>query len=60
MAFPLHALKYATVDTRDKCCRLSFVMEDVQRESLGPYSDQDGQREAAHAVNQFLGVEIKP
>lgn len=57
---PLGELKYATVETDNAAYRLVFVMEGGHRESLGAYSDQSGQPEAAYAINQFLGVEAKP
>ena len=57
---PLSELKYATVETDTAAYRLVFVMEGGHRRSLGPFSSQTGQPEAAHAINKFLGVESKP
>jgi len=56
----LREFKFATVETGDGSYRLVFVMEGAHRKSMGPFSDQRGQPEAAHAINQFLGMEAKP
>lgn len=57
---PLGELKYATVEIEHGTYRLAFVMEGGHRESLDSYSDREGQREAADAVNRFLGLEHLP
>jgi hypothetical protein len=55
--YPLEQVKYATVETTTAAYRLVFVLNDGHRVGLGSYSDQEGQPEAANAINQFLGVE---
>jgi hypothetical protein len=57
---PLGELKYATAETEHGAYRLVFVMERGHRKSMGSYSDQSGQPEAADAVNRFLGLESSP
>ncbi len=54
---PLGELKYATVETDTGAYRLVFITEGGSRRSLGPYSGQSGQPEAAFAINHFLGLE---
>jgi hypothetical protein len=58
--FPLDAQEYATAGEPSGAYRLVFVMKNGQRVRLGRYSDEDGEREAADAVNRFLGLQGKP
>ncbi|HZU08619.1 MAG TPA: hypothetical protein VFA02_01850 [Pseudacidobacterium sp.] len=59
--YPLQQVKYATVESTTAAYRLVFVLDDGHRVGLGSYSDQQGQPEAAHAINQFLGAnDIQP
>ncbi len=55
--YPLDQVKYATVESSTAAYRLVFVLDDGHRVGLGAYSDQQGQPEAAHAINQFLGAD---
>lgn len=56
---PLHSIRYARIQSTRNGIWIALVLQDGGAVSFSDSSDQSGQREAAEAINEYLGTSIR-